>query len=404
MKVGGRSLTAGRAQSRLRRLLVASQLSFALVLLVGGLLFGRSLFYLLTIDAGFQQERMLEADVDFTHPSLSDDGRKAIQRELLDRLRALPEVEAAATASTVPLAGNWYERVIVDGPEGRTRKFVNFNRVSVGYFDTLRTGLVAGRDFDERDSGSSPGAAIVNERFAAEMLPGMPAVGATVRIEQSRGEPGPPVQIIGVVRNAKYGSLREDFKPIVYLAESQNERAARFSQFLMRTRAPLARTMAVAKQTIERANADVAFHFHDFQQQIRDSLKRDRLMATLCGFFAVLGAVLATLGVYGVSAYSVSQRTTEIGLRMTLGATSASVVRLMLTEAVVLVVVGLAIGCALSLLSMRMAAALLYRLEPNDAATLLAALALLGAVALGASYLPARRAARIDPMLALRCD
>src|SRR5262249_39727086 len=161
------------------------------------------------------------------------------------------------------------------------------------------------------------------------------------------------------------GSLREEFRPIAYLAESQEDRASTFTscKILMRTRGSLLAAMTAVKQTIERTNPDISFHFHDFREQIRYSLKRDQLMATLCGSFALLGAILATLGVYGVSTYSVSQRTTEIGLRMTLGATSRAVVRLVLGEAAVLIGAGLAVGCALSLLSMRMAVALLYGLE-----------------------------------------
>jgi putative ABC transport system permease protein len=404
MKVGGRTLTSGRAQSRLRRLLVASQLALSLVLLVGGLLFGRSLAYVLRIDAGFQQVGILEADVDLTHPSLTDDGLKAIQQTLLDTVRALPGVEAAATATNVPLVGNWYDLVFVNGAQGRVKRFVNFNRVSTGYFETLRTPIVAGRDFDERDRTGAPVVAVVNERFAQLFLGGTVGVGTSFQIEGAPGEPGPAVRIIGIVRNAKYGSLREEFRPIVYVAESQNEQVSRSCQILMRTRGPLAPAMAAVKQAIEGTNGDISFHFHDFQEQIRYSLKQDQLMATLCGFFALLGAILATLGVYGVSSYTVSQRSSEIGLRLTLGATSRTIVRLILAEAAVPVGIGLAIGCALSLVSMRTAAALLYGLAPTDAPTLTGAVILLGAVALAASYVPARRAAKVDPMVALRCE
>jgi putative ABC transport system permease protein len=290
MKLGARTVTAGRSHARLRRVLVAAQLALALVLLVGGLLFGRSLVGLLTLDAGFQQAGILELDLDLRRGTLSDAGRLSIQRDVLNGIRGLPDVEGVASASNVPLVRKSYRHVFVDGATGRIRGLANFNRVSAGYFDTLRTTVVAGRDFDERDTASSPPVVIVNERFAQQFLAPGPVVGATFRPEGTRGEPGPMVQVVGLVNNAKYASLREDFRPLVYLAESQNVSVPQESQILIRTRSPLPAMTAQVQRLVESASADVSFHFHDFQQQIRYSLRQDQLMATLCGFFALLGA------------------------------------------------------------------------------------------------------------------
>ncbi|MGH9330462.1 MAG: FtsX-like permease family protein, partial [Vicinamibacterales bacterium] len=404
MKVG-RTLTAGRPHIALRRALVAAQVALSLVLLVAALLFGRSLFNLLRLDAGFEQAGILEADVDLSHADLPDEARRVLRRALLDRIRAIPDVDAAAAAGVVPLVGRQYRNVFLDGPAGRRKELTYSNRVGPEYFRTLGTSLVAGRDVDERDTPASPAVAVVNESFVRQLIAGNP-LGATFRLEGgATGEPGSIVYtVVGVVENAKYANLREDFKPIVYLAESQNVRAGSFDQIFIRSRAPIATLMPRVKRVIESTNAEVSFHFHDFQEQIRDSLLQDRLMATLCGFFAVLAALLATIGVYGVMSYSVAQRTAEIGIRLALGAARRQIAALVLGEALLFVGIGLVIGLALALAAGRAADAMLFGLQPSDPLTLAAAAVLLAIVAAAAGYLPARRAARSDPMQALRCE
>ena len=206
-----------------------------------------------------------------------------------------------------------------------------------------------------------------------------------------------------MVKNAKYGSLREEFRPVVYLAESQQDAPGAFAQFLIRGRSPAGTLRPAVARTLA-AQPGVAFHFHDFQAQIRYSLRQDRLMATLCGFFAVLGALLAAIGVYGVNAYAVAQRTNEIGLRVALGADRRAILAMILREASGLVAAGLLAGAAVAVLAARAVRSMLFGLQPDDPATFLAAVLLLAIAALAASYLPARRAAQVDPMVALRAD
>jgi putative ABC transport system permease protein len=401
MKSGGR-VTTGRAG--LRRALVAAQVALALVLLVSGLLFVRSLVNLLTVDAGFRQEGLLEADVDLTRIDLPPERRHSFRGDLLDRVRAIPEVDAAATASTVPLVGNWWRTIYADSA-GRERKGnARFNRVSSGYFATMRTTLVDGRDFDERDTPGSPAVAVVNESFSTRFVGRASPLGATFRLEGPAGTPEVVVQIVGLVRDSKYGSLREEFGPIVYLAAGQVERPGPFDQILIRSSAPLAGLMRSVSHALDGAHARISFHFHDFQEQVRYSLLRDRLMATLCGFFAALAGLLSTIGVYGVMSYSVVQRTNEIGIRLALGAPRHAILLMVLREAGAVVSFGVCAGIILAWIATRAARDLLYGLEPSDPATLAAGVLLLAAAAAAASYLPARRAANADPTTALRCD
>jgi putative ABC transport system permease protein len=404
MKAGGRTLTAGRRQLALRRTLVAAQMALSLVLLVCGLLFSRSFYNLITLDTGFQQDGILEVDVDLTRLPPTDEGPRVAYRQILERVRAVAGVEAVATAGKVPLTGRWYQHVFFQdrGAGGLRSELTYSNRVGAGYFDTLRIAVSAGRDFDARDVVQSPRVVIVNEAFARSFLPN--AVGATFKLEGTRGQPGDEVQVVGVVRNTTYANLREEFKPIIYLAESQSPIQTPFVQCLIRGTIPPGSLRPAVARAIAAIDPRVAFHFHDFQAQIRYSLRQDRLMATLCGFFAALGALLATIGVYGVITYSVTQRTSEIGLRVALGADRRAILALVLREAGVLIATGLAIGAGTAAIATRAARAMLYGLQPGDPATLLAAIVILSTAAAAASYLPARRAARVDPMVALRCE
>ena len=390
---------------RLRRTLVVAQVALSLVLLVGGLLFGRSLFNLLTLETGFARAGVLELDLSFSGMDLTPEPLRRLRTRILDDIRRLPDVEDAAVASNVPLVSRWYDVVMLDAPQGRTAQMVNFNRVTPRYFETMKIPLRAGRDFTDNDTPASPRVAIVNDAFVEQVFGGASPIGRTFQIEGAKGQPdGPAVEIVGRVANTKYSSLRETFPPIAYLADGQRTVPSTFTSVLIRSRSPLAALMPVVSRTVEATHPGVAFHYHDFQEQLGYSLRQDRLLAWLCGFFAVLGAVLATIGVYGVIAYGVARRTNEIGIRLALGARRRTILALVLREAAVLVIAGLGLGVALALLGSRSARALLYGLPPNDALTLGLAVGLLGSAAVAAALLPARRAAGLDPMKALRAE
>jgi putative ABC transport system permease protein len=273
--------------------------------------------------------------------------------------------------------------------------------VSPGFFQTLQTPMLAGRDFDGHDLKGSPNVAIVNKEFARKFANGRNPLGMTFRIGRLRTITA-PYEIIGLVKDSKYFDLREEPKPIVYECVTQSEHPNTDAQILIRSNAPLASLLSAVKSTANQAHPDLDITFFPFHKMIQDGLLRDRLMAALSGFFGVLAVVLAAIGLYGVISYMVERRRNEIGIRMALGAGQQEIIRLVLRETGILLLIGLAAGAALALATARTAASMLFGLKPTDALTYLLAVVSLSGVAALASFLPARRAARLDPMVALR--
>jgi predicted permease len=277
-----------------------------------------------------------------------------------------------------------------------------FNRVSPGYFRTMGTTLIAGRDFDERDTLTSPKVAIVNEAFAKTFFGGANPVGRSFRYEAGAGEKDPVFQIVGLVRNTKYYQLREDPLPIGFFPITQDERPGAGANYVIRAAGSIGEVMRDVTSAVGEVSPTIGIEFRPLSRQIKESLIRDRLMATLSGSFGLLAGFLATLGLYGVMSYMVARRRNEIGLRIALGADRGRVIGMVLREAGLLLVVGLVVGLLLAVWAGRAAATLLFGLQPHDPVTLISAVLLLAAVALAASYGPARRAAALEPMQALR--
>jgi hypothetical protein len=266
----------------------------------------------------------------------------------------------------------------------------------------MGTHLMAGREFNDRDTLSSPKVAIVNEMFARKFFGGANPVGRTFHLEAEAGKPEPLFQIVGLVRNTKYYELREDFKPLAFFPVAQDENPGPGATFVLRMAGSPGRLLNAAKTTVAVISSSIGIEFKSFSAQLQESLLRERLMATLSGGFGFLAGLLATLGLYGVMAYMVARRRNEIGVRIALGADRARVIRLVLREAILLLGAGLTAGVILALWAGRAAATLLFGLQPHDAVSLVAAIVLLATITLIASYVPARRAAALDPMAALR--
>ena len=403
MKTGGRGVAGAGAKLSVRRALVVSQVALSLVLLVGALLFVRSLRNLLTLDAGFRRDQILSIRADYTRARVPHERRTAFRRELLDRVRAVPGVTAAASTVIVPLGGDfWNDYVSIEGTEAQ-RKDANFNRVSPGYFETMETIFLAGRDFNDRDAEGSEPVAIVTETFARTFLPGQSPIGRVVRVEQeAMSGVGMRFRIVGLVKDTKYGELREDFSPIVFLSMAQDEQTRHGIAIVVRSDLPLATLLPSLTSAFTGVSPDISVTFRPFRDILSDGLLRERLMASLSAFFGFLAAILAMVGLYGVVSFMVVRRRNEIGVRMALGATRKDILSLVLREAGTLLAVGLAIGIVLAIGAASLARSLLYGLGPSDPVTIVLASAALAAVAAAASLLPAHRAATLDPVKALR--
>jgi predicted permease len=402
MRGSGRGLTAGRERFSLRRVLVVSQVAMSLVLLAGALLFVRSLQKLLTVDPGFRPEGIVAVNVDLRAARYPPERILEVRRQMLNELRKRTAAISGAEVFLTPVTGaGWDGMSWADGTSD-THKLALFNQVGPDYFHTMGTAFVGGRDFDERDNLKAPKIAIVNAEFAKTFFKGQNPVGRAFRVEEGAGKPDDLYQIVGLVRNTKYYELREDFRPIAFLPCAQADNPNPSGTFVLRTNMPLGEFYKAATAAVTQINPGIGVDFTVLTTQLKESLTRDRLMAVLAGAFGLLAGSLAVLGLYGVIAYMVARRRNEIGVRIALGASRARVIGLVLREAVLLLAIGLAAGTGLAAWAGEAAASLLYGLKPRDPLTLGGAVALLALVALAASYGPAWRASRLQPMEALR--
>ncbi|MGH9642160.1 MAG: FtsX-like permease family protein, partial [Terriglobales bacterium] len=405
LKAGGRTNTAGRERFGLRRALVTVQVALSLVLLVGALLFSRSLGKLLSLDPGFRANGILITDLDLTQMKLAPARRLPFEHSLLDQVRAIPGVDAASETRIVPLSGSAdNDNVWMDGKDPAQKKIVDTNWVSTDYFKTLETPLLAGRDFDERDTSASPHVAVVNQSFARALTGGANPIGMSFHLPAAPNRPELVIQIVGLVRDTKHHDLRDENLGIAFLPITQDPSPDDSGTFLIRSHLPLTDTVSAVKRQLAAVSPEISMTFHVFESDIREGLLRERLMATLSGFFGFLAAVLAVIGLYGVMSYMVQRRTNEIGIRMALGAGRLLILRMILREAILLLAIGTIAGLGLSIALGRTASSLLFGVKPADPITLGLAAALLAVVAVAASYVPARRASQFNPMTALRYE
>ncbi len=404
MKANSRGVIEG-SKFGLGKALVVLQVALSLVLVVGAGLMLSTFFRLETLDAGFEREHILLASVDLRNGHYPQERRSAVYREMLEHLRALPGVRSASASDLTPISGSsWNEDLQIEGyvSKGREDTLVWFNLISDRYFETLGTDLIAGRDFNSHDTPESTKVAVVNQSMAKKFFAGQNPIGKRYRTEEGN-KMGAWIEIVGVVKDAKYEGLREKVLPTAYVPVSQEAKPNQTLTFEVRVAAgaPSALTSAV-KSAIADVNHDVSIQFKSFAVQVDESLARERLLATLSGFFGALALMLAMIGLYGVMSYNVARRRNEIGIRMALGAEQSHVLRMVLREVAILIVVGLAIGLGAAIGTTRFVESFLYGMKPNDPWTLFLSAAVLASVAALAGFLPARRASRLDPMTALR--
>lgn len=400
---GGRGSASSSERHGLRRALVISQIALSFVLLVGALLFGQSLRNLLTTDTGFVSKGILVATVSAKIPNLEPEQRLTVLEQLRERIDHLPDVQSAASVLFSPFSGRgWGESVHPQGDEASPEAISSWvNRVGPRYFETMLTPLLAGRDFDAHDS-IAPSVAIVNEKFAEQVFGGKDPVGRAFRYEAAAGETDPVFQVVGVVKNTKYKGLREENHAIAFLPFSREGDPVDELGFVIRTRGALTAVMAGVQREMAKIDPGLLVEYHVLDEQIEESVMRERLMASLSGAFGLLAALLSTLGLYGVMSYMVARRRTEIGVRMALGAQTRDIFGLVFGEVGRLLLIGLAVGLAGSFALSRYAESLLFGLQPNDAKTLAVGGALLAVTGIVAALIPAHRAARLDAAVTLR--
>lgn len=407
LKTGGRGMTAGRERFRMQRILVASQVALSLVLLAGALLFARSLRNLMTRDPGFQENGILIADVDFTRLKVPEAQQEPFTRNLLERIRAIPGVADAATSIRSPVSGSSSNDWILDDKGGHPHGASWEDYVSAGYFETIENTMLAGRDFNTDDTANSPRVAIVNQTFVSKFLNGAKdVIGKRFRVWAPPGETPRYYTVVGEVKDSVYNDMHQPMVPVMYFPRTQLVPPFIYpgATFLIRSQIGMKGLLDAVKGTIAGVNPEIDIDFKVLHTQIRESLVQDELMATLCGFFGVLAVLLAAIGLYGVISYTVAQRTNEIGIRMALGAQRGSVVRLILSEVAILIAIGVVVGTGLTLAGSKAASSLLFGLKARDPITLALAVIILAAIGFAASFLPARRASRLDPMAALRYE
>jgi len=403
MKANGRGVAEGQSRFGAGKALVSAQVAVSLVLVVGAALMLTTFWNLLALNPGFERDHVLIIRTDLRNARFPVSRLEQSFDEMRARLTAIPGVRSASFSSQTPVnTGGQNAMIQVDGfqPKQRRDSMVMLNFTSPGFFATLGTPLLAGRDFDARDASGSGRVAVINETAARKYFSSLDVLGRSFRM----GFPAANqlVQVVGLAKDAKYRSLREDPRPIAYLPSAQDSDIHPFINFELRAAGPAANLAPAVKEAMAQVNPQIALEFRTLEAQVAESLARERLMATLSGFFGGLALLLATVGLYGVISHNMARRRNEIGIRMALGADRSRVLLMALGDVAMVVGLGLAAGLGASLAVTKYVASFLYGVTATDTRTLVSAAVLFAAVAAIAGYLPARRASLVDPMVALR--
>jgi predicted permease len=401
----GRGIAAPSARISLARGLIVVQIALSLVLLAGASLFLRSLVNLTKVDTGFDRQNVLIFSLDEGAAEIPMDARLVnLQQQIEDRVQAVPGVHAASFSCFSFNQGIWSNDVSVQGvprtPENSHD--VLFNIVGKGFFSTRRLPIVAGRGFDATDKTNSPKVAVINETMARRFFPDSSPIGRHFGMGADPPQSG-DIEIVGVVKNAKYVALAESPEAAAYFPYSQHDQY--LFNFEVRYSGDAAQMIPAVRRAIAEVNPNVPINYvTTLTEQVDGSTANQRLIARLSSFFGLLAAFLVCIGIYGLLSYAVARRTSEIGVRMALGAMRSNVLWLILREILVLVGIGVAIGVPVALEGNHLVAKLLYGLSPADPASLLGAIAMLIVIAVLAGYLPARKASLVEPTVALRCE
>jgi putative ABC transport system permease protein len=408
LKEGGQRSAGSSAHALLRNAFLVSQVALALLLVVSAGLLVRTFQHLLTLDPGFRPSRVVTFDLSLPALKYPDqDHIVPIYSRIMDNVRALPGVEAAGIAETLPMGGEGESTVIkiVDRPVTQDKElpFANYTMVSADYFSAVGASLLRGRAIAEADTMNTIPVTVINATMAKKYWPGEDAIGKRVALGSPRY---PTWTVVGIVGDIKHVSVREEPAPEMYVPYTQKQWPSMLAMHVaVRTKADVASIAPSLREAVHAADADLPVaKLAPLRTLVDDSMTTPRFAMLLLASFAGLALLLATIGMYGVISYTVAQRTQEIGIRIALGAARGSVFGMVLLQGARLAAMGLAIGLLAALTVTRFLASFLYGVQPTDPLTFVAVSALLVSVALLACYLPARRATRVDPLVALRYE
>src|SRR6266436_3783057 len=402
LKTGGRGGALGWTHNRLRGLLVISEIALALVALVGSGLFLRSMQNAQKFNPGFESQNLLQMNFDLGALRYDADHGQQFFRDAIERAKTVPGVVSASVSSNGVFGGGLAGTIFREGEQtdpNNRGTLVGFDDVTPGHFATMRIPLISGRDFTDFDREKTTRVAVINEAMAKAIWPDQDAIGKRFAIVSD------PVllQVIGVVGTTVVGQIGEDPQPVAYLPMRQQY--SPFGTLVVRTNTNPEPLIGAVRAQVQPIDKNLAFtNAQTVQRILGQGLWAARMGAALLGLFGALAIILASIGIYGVLAYSVAQRTNEIGLRMALGAQPYQVLRLVLKQGMLLALVGAIVGVLVALPVARLASGLLYGVSATDPLTYAGITLLLMGVALLACYLPAQRATRIDPLIALRVD
>jgi predicted permease len=394
------ALTGAGSRFELRKLLVVAQVALSLLLLIGAGLFVRTLQNLKGIDLGFRADKVLLLSMNPGLNGYKPEQVKSFYAQLLERVNRLPGVQSASLADMPLMGGAWIDGVSVEGYKAAAGQDMSVSAKKVGpkFFETMGIPLLRGRDFNVQDEAGAPKVAVINETLARDFFGSDNPLGRRIGVGEK-----PEREIIGVIKDTKYRDLKKQAPRTVYVSLAQATPMSAELTLHVRTAGEPANLVAAIRREVETLDKNLpAYNVRTFTDLVAQSIYQERLIATLSSFFGLLALSLASLGLYGVMAYSVARRTREIGIRLALGAQTSNVLKLVVRQGMALALIGIGLGIVAAWSLTRVLSNLLYGVSPTDPLTFVTIPSALVGVALLACYLPARRATKVDPLTALR--